>query len=119
MAYSTCTVWWDEPNGAIRCDFAPGAVVDLEEARAISVEIDELGRPGNPLCVDIRTAPTIDRAARQHFMAATEFGAVALLVDSAVTRMLANFFQGLNRSGVPARMFNHEAEALAWLREHR
>ena len=120
MAHSTCAdVRWDAPNGVVRCDFVPGAVVDLDEARAIDAEILELDRGGSPMCVDIRTAPTIDRTARQHFMAMTHVSAVAMLVGSATTRMLGNFFQGLNRSRIPGRVFTDEADALAWLGEHR
>lgn len=113
-----CTVWWDAPNRVIRSDYLPGAVVDLVEARAIYAEIDELGGRESPMCVDLRAGPTIDRSARQYLMSEGRFSAVAMLVDSAFTRMLANFFLGLNRTGIPTWMFTDEADALAWLAEH-
>ena len=116
---SCCKLWWDESNGVVRSDYLPGVVCGLDDARAIYAEVDELGRRESPICVDLRAAPTIHRSARQYFMNESRFSAVAMLVDSAVTRMLANFFLRLDTSSGETRMFTDEADALAWLREHR
>jgi hypothetical protein len=72
------------------------------------------------LLVDIRGLATLDREGRAHFRG--DYGGtsrVALLADSALNRMLANFFIGMQRLPVPIRMFTDEAAALAWLREQR
>lgn len=113
-----CTIWWEESHDVIRTAYLPGAVCGLGEAQAIYAEIDEIGGRESPMCVDMRCAPTVDRAARRFFMEQGRFSAVAMLVDSAVTRMLATFFLNFNRSGTPTQMFTDEAKALAWLREH-
>ena len=42
--------------------------------------------------------------------------ATALLIDSPVSRVIANFFMGLNRPLSPTQMFTDETEAMRWLR---
>ena len=42
--------------------------------------------------------------------------AIALLVGSPLSRVIGNFFVGLNRSTFPLRLFTSEEEAIAWLR---
>lgn len=67
--------------------------------------------------VDLREVESIDRSAREFFMDQNErYRAVALMVGSPATRMLANFFLGLKRGSIPVKMFVAEAEAIAWLR---
>lgn len=43
------------------------------------------------------------------------FTAAALPVESMLSRAIANFFLGLNKPLIPTRLFNDEAEAVAWL----
>ena len=42
--------------------------------------------------------------------------AVALVVDTPVSRVLGNFYLGLSKPHIPSRLFNDEAEALDWLK---
>jgi hypothetical protein len=44
---------------------------------------------------------------------------VALLVGSPVTRVIGNFFIGLNKPRWPVRLFRSESDALAWLGGHQ
>jgi hypothetical protein len=41
--------------------------------------------------------------------------AQAFLVESSVSRVVANFALGLNRPPFPVKMFNNEEQARAWL----
>ena len=41
--------------------------------------------------------------------------AVALVIDSPLSRVLGNFFLGFNRPETPARLFTSVDEARAWL----
>lgn len=70
--------------------------------------------------MDIRRGRSISRAARVYLSsdeAAEVIRAGALLVESSLTRTLANFFLRLNRPKTHIFMFTSEAAALAWLRE--
>jgi hypothetical protein len=43
--------------------------------------------------------------------------AVALIVGTPLTRVMANFFLSVNKPVFPTRMFDDEASAVAWLLE--
>ncbi len=70
-----------------------------------------------PLLVDMRSMRSIAREARKQFAQTTVSSRVALLVESALSSTLANFFLGLSRPDVPMRVFTDEADALAWLND--
>jgi hypothetical protein len=110
-------VSWDEVAGVVRTDWVAGAVCGLAEAQAVDAEITALGRGQVLSLVDLREVGAIDRPAREFFMDQNDrYRAVAMVVGSPATRMLANFFLGLKRGSIPVRMFEAEAEAIAWLR---
>jgi hypothetical protein len=109
------TVSWDEQTGLARIDWAPGTVCSLEEARAIDREIEAWGRGPVRCLVNLTGIETIDRPAREFFIHSPQYAAVALVAESAATRMLANFFLRLKRETTPARIFTDEAAAVGWL----
>lgn len=109
-------VSWDSAAGVARTDWLPGAVCGLEEARAVDAEIKALGQGKVLSLVDLREVESIDRPAREYFMDQNaDYRAVALVVGSPATKMLANFFMGLKRGPIPVRMFTDEPAAVAWL----
>lgn len=66
--------------------------------------------------MDLREVDSIDRPAREYFMdQSASYYAVALVIGSPSTKMLANFFLGLKRGSIPVKMFTDEADAVAWL----
>jgi hypothetical protein len=72
-----------------------------------------------PLLVDSRNIKSMEREARVYY--AGEEGrksvsACALLIGSPVSRVIGNFFMGLNKPLVPTRLFTSETEAIEWLR---
>jgi hypothetical protein len=40
----------------------------------------------------------------------------AMLIDSAVSRMIGNIFLATQKTSFPVRLFNSEAEAIQWLK---
>ena len=108
-------------NGSVaRCDIAPGSTCGLAEARGITDALHALGRGRVPLLVDMPEMGRFEGDAREHFVH-DQGGvtAVALLAGSPVSRMLANFFIGVQRLPVPIRMFTDQAAALQWLEKQR
>jgi hypothetical protein len=68
--------------------------------------------------VDLRGArQAATREAREAYAAEGHqyVSAAAVLIDNPVSRVIGNFFIGLNRPRLPMRLFVSEAEALAWL----
>lgn len=117
---SACRVWWDESHGVARNDWQRGSVCTLQEAQAVTSATSDLGRGTVPVLVDMRYLSKAERAAREHFTGVdARATAVALLVASAVSKVVANFMIGLHRMPVPTRMFTEETAALAWLGTHR
>lgn len=69
--------------------------------------------------VDTRPARGISREARTHFSDAQvrrHTVAQALVIDSGPSRVMGNFFLGLNKPPFPTKLFTSEAKAEAWLR---
>ena len=63
----------------------------------------------------IRFAPTDFTQVNHAVNAVLVRRAIALLAESPVTRMMANFFIGMRRMPVPIQMFTDRSEAVSWL----
>jgi hypothetical protein len=111
---------WLDDDGTIRGKVQPGANYRIEEA-VRSMEIIERLGGGRPrgLLMDITEMRSMSREARAFFGEADRARAVyavALIVNSLLSRSIGNFILGFNRPVVPVRLFTDEAEAVAWLR---
>lgn len=115
-----CTFRWDEREGLVRATMKEGAVFELADAKeAVDVTYEVARRTRSRVLVDMRGVRSQTRAAREHFASAetaTRISAVALLVSSPLSRMIANFFLRIASLRIPTRMFDDEASAIAWLR---
>jgi len=72
--------------------------------------------------VDMRGINASDADARKHFATPeVERGnaAVALVVDSPVSKVIGNFFIGLDKPACPTKLFTSEPDAIDWLRGFR
>ncbi len=108
---------WVE-DGVVREVWSPATTITLEDAQKTIEGVARLSRGRLlPLLVDTRNVNSVEREARECYAKNTESCAVALVVKSALNRIIANFFLGLNRTMFfPARVFNDETEALNWLK---
>ena len=115
----TCKISLRE-DGLIKYDYFQNSHDTLEDARTHLKAIASIHPPKRrSFLIDIRPCAGIDREARAYYSseeAARYATAIALLVESPVTQVMANFFIGFNRPPVPTRLFTSEAEALAWLK---
>lgn len=111
---------WDETSGVIRFVWMPGGVCDVREAQEGTAALRAAFDRPLPLLVDMRAMTTLERGAREHYKRDKGgVAAMALLVGSPVTRMMANFFMRTDVDATPTRMFTDEGAALAWLGDHR
>jgi hypothetical protein len=111
---------WVGEDGIVRIIWVPGAEVTLQDAQELMVDYHKL-RKGRrlPLLVDTRSMKSFARGARHLFAGEEAQGsanAVAIIVDSPVTTVMANFYLGLSKPRLPSRLFSSEDEALAWLK---
>lgn len=109
-----------DAEGIFRARSKPKAEITLEHAQDIIRQIAKVNAGARrPILVDLTGARSISRDARQYFAGpetAKVESAAALLVHSPLSRVLGNFFMGMNKALTPTRLFTSEPEALAWLR---
>jgi hypothetical protein len=101
--------------------FRAGAEVTLDDARTnVALCLQRNAGRRRPLLVDLRGVKSQTAEARA-YLAGREGSqvsqAVGLLIGSPVSRVLGNFYLGLNKPSVPTRLFTSEEEAQAWLRD--
>jgi hypothetical protein len=111
-------------DGVLRFRSLPGASHTLEDARENVRAARELTESGKlaPNLVDFSGIQSMTRDARAYYAGpetAEVMTAVAILVDSFLSRAMGNFFMGLNKPLMPTRLFSSETEALSWLRGFR
>jgi hypothetical protein len=119
LVLTAARVWIDD-DGIARGEALPDSNETREGAKAM---IEHLRRAGGGrrlrFLMDIRRGRSISRDART-YLGSEEVGTVvlagALLVDSALSRGIGNFYLAINRPRWPVRLFTSETEALAWLR---
>ena len=94
----------------------PGAEVELADAEENLAHIPNEGRWG--VLVDSRGLKSMSAAARRRYGVHTG-GAVALaiVIDSPVSRIIGNFFLRFNSPAYPSRLFTDIDAARAWLEE--
>lgn len=108
-----------DAEGIFHITFDPGAEESLADAQE-AMRAHTLLRAGRPCAVfvDMRHLKTQAREARQFYGSpdvASAAPAVALLVGSRVSQLIANFFISVTKTTVPTRLFTDETEALTWL----
>lgn len=96
-----------------------GCEMALAEAKEnIAATFELAGRRQIGVLVDMRGVRSQTREARQYFAgheAEQVTRAVALLIGSPVSRVLANFYLRLRTPRIPTALFTNEDEAIAWL----
>jgi hypothetical protein len=97
----------------------PGLVLTREVAlQVLEIGLQIVDRP-KPALVLMQDVARVDRDARA-FFASEEYlplsSQTALVVGSPVSRVIGNFFVGLNRLKYPCRIFDDTERAVDWLR---
>jgi hypothetical protein len=111
---------WLHPDGYVIAEVRPGLIADLDDAIVNVAAVGKLaaGVP-LPLLLDMRAhATSATRECREYYAGAEAQQvnlAVAMLIRSHVSRVIGNFFIGLNKTRFPFRMFSDLDEAVAWL----
>jgi hypothetical protein len=72
-----------------------------------------------PILVELDNLKTVSKESRAIYTSpetAEVISAAALLVGNPVSRIIGNFYLGLNKSAMPVKMFTNTGEAFAWLK---
>lgn len=104
------------PDGLLHLVWQPGTQVLRADAVEVVQRINEISADRDrPLLVDMRAARSTSSGARDVFGVPHAASMIALLGESPVDRVIANFFIGVRRPERPTRYFTSEATAIAWL----
>lgn len=117
---ATCKTWVFDNVVMVR-HFA-GSKLTLDDAKVNMATILSLIPTGKrlPLLVDMRNIKSMTGDARNYVTRSADkdhIVAVALLVESALNKLIANFFIGLNKWNRPVRLFTKENKAIDWFNE--
>lgn len=111
--------YWIEDDGIVRGTHFAGQPYGHQDAVETEQVLREIAK-GERRCLmmDISAVTTISREARAHF-GGPQFAelliAVALVVQSQVSRAIGNFIIGWSRPPIPTRLFTSPELAIAWL----
>lgn len=107
-------------DGYVHATMREGARFELEDAQdAVLATWRVAGERRLPVLVDSRRVRHQSRAAREYFMSeevSRRVSAVAIVVDSPVSRVIGSFFMRLGRHRIPTQLFTDDEAARAWLR---
>ena len=112
---------WLHPEGYVLGEVLPGVISDLDDAIVNVEAVAQLaaGRP-RALLLDMRAhATSATRECRDYYAGAEAQQvnlAVAMLVRSNISRILGNFFLGLNNSSGSTRLASRFACSPTWTR---
>ncbi len=110
---------WLRPDGIVQIQWAPQVEIGLEDATAAIEAMTELtGARQSRLLVEMHDPGPQTRAARLELARRDDtVSAVAVIVDTPLSRMLGNFFLSVSKPLYGTRLFDNEASAVAWLYE--
>ena len=111
-----------DPRGFVHTRVRPGAEIQVNDAKENTLKVIAVSGGSNyPILVDLREIKSISKEARDHFSMRgrkPNVTAIAMLVSSPLSRIIGNFFLGLNRPTVPTRMFASEEDGIAWMKRN-
>ncbi|MBF0238463.1 MAG: hypothetical protein HQM12_12215 [SAR324 cluster bacterium] len=112
---------WLEEDGIVYSEVVKGSDITLEVAIEQLEIIRKLSKSNKkvPLFVDSLHIGSMSRDARLYFTGEESFktvSAVAILVGGPISKVIGNFFIGLNKSGYPNKLFDAKEDAVEWLK---
>lgn len=112
-------IWMGEEGIIWMVYFKPNTVIEMDDVIA-NQKINQSLYDGTPslFLVDIRNVKSTNREVRQHGVSEDTIkrtGAMAILVDSLLTKSIGNVYMKLTKPPYPTQMFLDEDRAIEWL----
>jgi hypothetical protein len=111
--------FWIEA-GIVYFVYKPNTVVSIEAARKIVEDrVRFQDREDFPIYCDIRGMKSADKEARNYLAkeGSSYTRAVAVVVDSPMSKIIGNIYLGLNKPITPSRLFTDEKDAVEYLKQ--
>ena len=108
-------------NGILQCDVFPNAEITIEEGKKIMEASFKLSNGKKlPILADMRRIKSMPRESRIYLSgeeATKTASALAVLIETSISKIIGNFILGLNKPTYPVKMFNSKQKAIEWLKE--
>lgn len=118
----TSAYWtWMGSDGVGRTKVKEGALVTIKEAKENAKVVVSLSDKEFPLLIDSTGIKSITKEGRDFFSMNNRESlviALGILVNSPLSRVVGNFFMGLNKPRVDTKLFSSEEEAIQWLKSY-
>lgn len=112
---------WINDNDICYTVVKPNAAIELKDALENSAAVKTISKDTiYPMLVNLKEIKSITKEARDHFSMQNRtpgITAIGLLIKSPASRIIGNFFLGMNKSTVPVRLFTNEEKAVLWLKQ--
>jgi hypothetical protein len=106
----------DAADGVVVLTWASGVHITADLAAAAMTQVNEHNEDHErPLLVDMTGIAALSRDAHKYFGQRSRISRIAIVGQSAVDRVIANFGLRVSPPPVPSRFFNSRGAALAWL----
>ncbi len=109
-------------NEILHSTYLEGVDVEIEHTKENTAVFKKLANGKKvPIIIDVRGVRSITREARGTASSPDAVNiakAIALLVGSPVSRVIGNFYMGLNKPPYPVKLFSSEKKAIAWLKKY-
>lgn len=117
-----CYYTWMGDDGIARTKVKAGAEIVVEDAIENSKAVNSFDLDSYPLLVDTSEIKSITKEARDHFSMKNRNSnviVIAIVVKSPLSKIIANFFIGLNKPIVPVKLFTTEERAIDWCKKNQ
>lgn len=109
------------PDKILYTECSPNTTMTLDDGKeSTRISAEMVNYEPRPLLCDLTNVVRMSQDCRKHFAGpehSATFSKCALIVTSPISRLIGNFFLGLNKPLKPTRLFNSRDEGLKWLNE--
>jgi hypothetical protein len=109
------------PDNILHTDCFPNTVMTLEDGKeSTQISAELVNYQPRPLLCDLTNVVKMTQECRRHFASAEHaatFTRAALVVTSPISKVIGNFFLGLNKPVKPTRLFTSKEEGMKWILE--
>ena len=114
-------IWLDE-DGILHQEYNKGAEIKLEDSQdELKIYQSRFCQEGKrPIQVNLTKIKTVSKESRDIYSSddmGNILSAAALIVGNPVSRIMGNFYMGINKTKMPVRMFTRMDQARKWLKE--
>lgn len=116
----TAKIWLGE-DGIVYIKILPKSEITLKDIKEqFKIASKLVNNKRVPFLIDSRGVKSIERGARKFIQEESEkiVTQLAILIGSYISRLIGNFFIGINKVPYPTKIFTLEDKAIQWLKRH-